>query len=116
MPMNECHTNILEKYLEYLYMGSLYLENSEMVHKFLEFVKEISPTRHYPFIEKIYSMENRKDLSLTREILKELYKDLATLIDDSTYSDLVVVLDQDNPFVQPSPSWLFHYWTRALFG
>ncbi|EFC40728.1 predicted protein [Naegleria gruberi] len=100
--ISECQTHIFEKYLEFLYSGSLYLENLEVVSQFLEFVKNISTERHYPSLQKICTLDSRKDLSLTKQILADMHKDFATLIDDNTYSDVVVVLDQENMFEKDS--------------
>ena len=100
--MTECCTNIFEKYIDYLYTGTIILSNSKEVNQFLEFVKLVSEVKHFPYIQKICSMDLRKDLSLTREILEVMHKDFTSLIDDKTYSDLVIVLDHDGSN-QPPP-------------
>ncbi|EFC43665.1 predicted protein [Naegleria gruberi] len=84
------------------YTGTIILSNSKEVNQFLEFVKLVSEVKHFPYIQKICSMDLRKDLSLTREILEVMHKDFTSLIDDKTYSDLVIVLDHDGSN-QPPP-------------
>lgn len=90
-----CTTHIFEQYLHFLYTGSMHLDNLDDVKSFIAYVQQISETHHYPFISRICSLDERKDLGMTKQILAQLHKDFSSLINDHTYSDLVVVLDGD---------------------
>ncbi|KAG2392107.1 hypothetical protein C9374_013592 [Naegleria lovaniensis] len=93
--ITDCTTHIFEQYLNFLYTGSIHLNNLDDVKAFMAYVKQTSETHHYPFVSRICSLDERKDLGMTKQILAQLHQDFSSLINDHTYSDLVVVLDGD---------------------
>ncbi|KAL9647666.1 hypothetical protein ABK040_015155 [Willaertia magna] len=91
--ITECDTNIFEAYLDYLYIAEININEKQNVKTFLDLVKNWSLEKHYPLVQKICLISEQMDLSVTKEILRQLHKDLCSLINDHTYSDLILVLD-----------------------
>ncbi|KAL9658379.1 hypothetical protein ABK040_015699 [Willaertia magna] len=91
--ITECDATIFDIYLNFLYIAEINVNEKENVKSFLELVKLWSLEKHFPLIKKICLTNEQMDLSVTREILKQLHRDLCSLINDNTYSDLILVLD-----------------------
>jgi len=91
--ITECSTEVFNAYLNYLYTGEIKLECSEDVSSFLEFTKLTSPEVHYPLVSVICLSTEKKNLENTKKILDQLHQDLSSLVNDHSYSDLILMLD-----------------------
>jgi len=91
----ECNTIVFTAYLDFLYTGEVNLNGLENVEAFEGLVGKFSPSRHYPFIKTICSKREKKDLELSKKILANIHNDFSLLIDDSSHSDLTIVLGSE---------------------